>query len=65
VLKDEFLKLDNKVVKCIVINYVVGVKAYKLYDHVDENFKYKNIVLRKLKSSVEEGEKKLVVYLVL
>ncbi len=63
--KDEFLKLDNKVVKCIFINYVVGVKAYKLYDHVDENFKYKTSVLIKLKSSLEECEKKLVVYLVL
>lgn len=45
------MKLDKKVVKCIFINYVVGVKGYKIWDHVDEKFKYKNVVLRKIKSA--------------
>lgn len=49
--KDKFYKLDKKVVKCIFINYVVGMKAYKIWDHVDEKVKYKNVVLRKLNYS--------------
>lgn len=49
--KDKFLKLDKKVVKCIFINYVVGMKAYKIWDHVDEKVKYKNVVLTKLNYS--------------
>jgi len=46
--KDNFFKLDNKVVKCIFINYVVSLKAYNIWDYVDHNVKYKNVVLTKL-----------------
>jgi len=49
--KDKFLKFDNMVVKFIFVNYVVGMKAYKIWDHVDEKVKYTNIVLTKLNYS--------------
>jgi len=49
--KDKFLKLDKKVVNCIFINYVVGVKAYKIWDYFDEKVEYKNVDLAKLNYS--------------
>lgn len=49
--KDKFLKLDKKVVKRIFINYVVGVKSYKIWDHFDEKVEYKNVYLTKLNYS--------------
>jgi hypothetical protein len=62
-------KLDNKVVKCIFFGYGVGVKWYKLWDHVvEKDFYRRNVIFREVKSSPivmqpEEHEKKLVVQL--
>jgi len=47
VLKEMWLKLDNKAMKCIFINYGVGVKWYKLWDLVARIFLYSRNVIFK------------------
>jgi hypothetical protein len=52
VLIEKRSKLEKKVVKCIFIVYVVGVKGYKLWDLVAQNFIYnKTMILSNMKLS--------------
>jgi hypothetical protein len=66
--KEKRSKFDNKVLKCIFINYGVGVKGYKLWDIVAFKVLYNiNLIFTEVKSSSivmqpEEHGKKLVVY---
>jgi hypothetical protein len=47
VSKEKRLKLDNKVVKCIFIDYGVGVKGYRLWDLVAKKGLYSRNVIFK------------------
>lgn len=45
-------KVENKVVKCICISYGIGVKGYKLWNHVTKTFIYnRSVIFRDLKPS--------------
>ena len=43
--KEKCSKLDNKVVKCVFIGYVIGVKGYKLLDSVARKVLYRKNVI--------------------
>jgi len=45
--QEKWLKLDNKVVKCIFIEYGTGVKGYNLYDPISINVLYRRSVIFK------------------
>jgi len=50
--KKKCSKLDNKVVKCIFISYVVGVKGYMLLNPIIGKVLYiKNVIFREVESS--------------